>query len=270
MKAYTVYQPYAYATVAGLKHYETRPRRTNIRGRVAVHAGKKSISLEDMTAVVIPAEGKQLHYGAVIGTVEIVDCVPVEEIVNALSERERALGDYSPGRFAWVLQNPVMFDEPFPARGQQGWWEWDEIEACRGRIQKATYQLGLNFFNGVTPGCDFPPAEILYSQAVAFMREIKQAHEIEIDPATGDIKLGNVPLDILPLIPAAFEEISDRGTYRVHQYGQIVGTVEYGGKPEPGEPGTVNIGAKTAFRPEAPAQICEFTLKFNGEDGENT
>lgn len=42
MKAYTVYQPYAYATVAGLKHYETRPRRTNIRGRVAVHAAKKT------------------------------------------------------------------------------------------------------------------------------------------------------------------------------------------------------------------------------------
>ena len=63
--------------------------------------------------------------GAVIGTVEIVDCVPVEEIVNTLSERERVLGDYSPGRFAWVIQNPVMFDEPFPARGKQGWWEWE-------------------------------------------------------------------------------------------------------------------------------------------------
>ncbi len=279
MKAYTVYQPYAYATVAGLKHYETRPRRTNIRGRVAVHAAKADLHVGGIAAALVrdACTGKaenarpfQFAFGAVIGTVEIVDCVPVEEIVNTLSERERVLGDYSPGRFAWVLQNPVMFDEPFPARGQQGWWEWDEIEACRGRIQKATYQLGLNFFNGVTPGCDFPPAEILYSQAVMFMREIKQAHEIEVDPATGDIKLGNVPLDILPLIPAAFEEISDRGTYRVHQYGQIIGTVEYGGKPEQGEPGTVNIGTKTTFRPEAPTQTCEFTLKFNGEDGENT
>ena len=65
MKAYTVYQPYAYATVAGLKHYETRPQRTSIRGR------------------------------------------------------------YSPGRFAWVLQNPVMFDKPIPARGKQGWWNWE-------------------------------------------------------------------------------------------------------------------------------------------------
>lgn len=279
MKAYTVYQPYAYATVAGLKHYETRPRRTNIRGRVAVHAAKSDFHAGGIAAALVrdtctgrteTARPFQFAFGAVIGTVEIVDCVPVEEIVNTLSERERVLGDYSPGRFAWVLQNPVMFDEPFPDRGKQGWWEWDEIEACRGRIQKATYQLGLNFFNGVTPGCDFPPAEIMYSQAVMFMREIKQAHEIEIDPATGDIKLGNVPLDILPLIPAAFEEISDRGTYQVRQYGQIIGTVEYGGKPEPGEPGTVNIGAKTTFRPETPAQIYEFTLKVNGEDGENT
>ena len=102
MKAYTVYQPYAYATVAGLKHYETRPRRTNIRGRVAVHAGR----LDEVHAT------KSLSN-------------PVEEIVNTLSERERVLGDYSPGRFAWVIQNPVMFDEPFPARGKQGWWEWE-------------------------------------------------------------------------------------------------------------------------------------------------
>ena len=40
MKAFTVYQPYAHAIVAGVKHYETRPRRTHIRGRVAVHAGR--------------------------------------------------------------------------------------------------------------------------------------------------------------------------------------------------------------------------------------
>lgn len=136
MKAYTVYQPYAYATVAGLKHYETRPRRTNIRGRVAVHAGRldevhatKSLSNRDFWAVMEAIGGKtDLPRGAVIGTVEIVDCVPVEEIVNTLSERERVLGDYSPGRFAWVLQNPVIFDKPIPARGKQGWWEWKGSE----------------------------------------------------------------------------------------------------------------------------------------------
>lgn len=144
MKAYTVYQPYAYATVAGLKHYETRPRRTNIRGRVAVHAGKKRFSKKGFPAKLIGemAYGKileteyskgtgalkkatELAYGAVIGTVEIVDCVPVEQIIPTLNERERLLGDFSPGRFAWVLQNPIMFEKPIPARGQQGWWNWE-------------------------------------------------------------------------------------------------------------------------------------------------
>ena len=51
MRAFTVYQPYAYAIVAGLKGYETRPRRTNIRGRVAVHAGKQKITLDSMREI---------------------------------------------------------------------------------------------------------------------------------------------------------------------------------------------------------------------------
>ena len=97
MRAFTVYQPYAYAIVAGLKGYETRQRRTNIRGRVAVHAGKQKIALADMSVVLVPREGQSLRYGAVVGTVEIVDCVPVEDVVDGLTEQERVLGDYSPG-----------------------------------------------------------------------------------------------------------------------------------------------------------------------------
>lgn len=142
MKAFTVYQPYAYAIVAGLKAYETRPRRTNIRGRVAVHAGKtdiwktKLVTLDDMRgfAKILSDHNKSkggphippiLEFGAILGTVEIVDCVPVEEIAATLSERERLLGDYSPGRWAWVLKNPVAFHSPVPARGKQGWWNWN-------------------------------------------------------------------------------------------------------------------------------------------------
>ena len=133
MKAITVYQPYAYAIIAGLKQYETRPRKTHIRGRVAVHAGRldevhatKHLSGNDFWALMAEIGGKtDLPRGAVLGTVEIVDCVPVEEIIHTLSERERLLGDYSPGRFAWVLRNPVAFSAPVPAKGKQGWWNWD-------------------------------------------------------------------------------------------------------------------------------------------------
>lgn len=144
MKAFTVYQPYAFAIVAGLKGYEIRPRRTNIRGRVAVHAGKKDAlsvirerDAEEQREIlkniyryfgITDGAVKRLRAeaGAVIGTVEIVDCVPIEEIVNSISPLERALGDYSPGRFAWVMKDPVRFEKPIPARGNQGWWNWEE------------------------------------------------------------------------------------------------------------------------------------------------
>lgn len=265
MKAYTVYQPYAFATVAALKHYETRPRRTNIRGRVAVHAAKGGP--HNVTAAldsVLP-ESMVLHYGGVVGTVEIVDCVPVEEIMHTLTERERLLGDFSPGRFVWVLQNPVMFDEPFPARGQQGWWEWDEIEACEKRIAKATYQLGLNFFRGVTPGSDFPPADVFGNMAAEFLQGLNGAKEIEIGPR-GDITLGNISLDVLPLLPGAFAEISDRGTYRVYQDGKQIGTVTYDGPQEQDDPEIAKIGAKTAFVPVEAAKHIEITCNLGGEN----
>lgn len=125
---------YFHDYIAGVKHYETRPRRTHIRGRVAVHAGRldevqatKHLTNGEFWAVLeATGGGGNLPRGAVIGTVEIVDCVPVEELVDSLDNRERLLGDYSPGRFAWVLQNPVMFKTPIPAHGKQGWWNWEE------------------------------------------------------------------------------------------------------------------------------------------------
>lgn len=125
MRAFTVHQPYAYAIVAGLKTNETRPMRTSIRGRVAVHAAKQKKSFISMPVSLILPEETILHYGAVLGTVEIIDCVPVETVLPALTKRERLLGDYSPGRWAWILKNPVMFDTPVPACGQQGWWNWE-------------------------------------------------------------------------------------------------------------------------------------------------
>lgn len=281
MKAYTVYQPYAFATVAGLKPHETRPRRTNIRGRVAVHAGAagfdaamKGRTREDIDKISAiqhesPFTENVLFRGGIVGTVEIVDCVPVEEIVDTLTERERLLGDYSPGRFAWVLQNPAMFDEPFPARGQQGWWEWDEIAACADRVQKVMYQSGLNFFNGVTPGSGYSPANLLRGQAMEFVQNLTVANEIRIGPNERDITLGNISLDVLPLLPGAFSEISDHGTYRVFQGGKQVGTVTYNGPSEPGTADVINIGAKTTFRPAEEMKSFYFEIALSGK-GENT
>ena len=285
MKAFTVYQPYAFAIAAGLKHYETRPRRTSIRGRVAVHAGKRdawrtglleSGDMPEVERVLAEVQGAgnraaRLEYGAVIGTVEIVDCVPVENLVDSLDDRERLLGDYSPGRFAWVLENPVMFDEPFPARGKQGWWNWDEEEACRRRIKKATYKLALNFLNHKTPGSSFLPPQELTRQAGAFLLEMDRNGEIAIEPEKQEILLGDIPLDVLPLLPTAYSEIDEYGTYRVRQNGQFIGTAIYSGPAEWNRAENIcHFGTKTIFRPVRPMETTVIEFLTDESDGENT
>lgn len=148
MRGITLYQPYAFAVIAGIKRYETRGQKTNIRGRIFIHAGKKQVDavLKDLTPETrekilalqheSPFCDEVLYRGGVIGTVEIVDCVPVESVTDTLTERERLLGDYSPGRFAWKLYDPRPLPTPIPAQGKQGWWEWDETEAINHAMQE--------------------------------------------------------------------------------------------------------------------------------------
>ena len=51
------------------------------------------------------------------------------EIGYALdTPRERAFGNWSPGRYGWILSNPILFEKPIPARGKQGIWDWEPEE----------------------------------------------------------------------------------------------------------------------------------------------
>ncbi|MDO4288043.1 MAG: ASCH domain-containing protein [Eubacterium sp.] len=125
MKAISIHQPWASWVVQGKKQYETRPRKTNIRGVVAIHAAKKK------TALWLP----EMPLGAIVGVVEIVDCFPVEMIRGQLSAEELSRGDFSDGRYAWRLENPRVLKHPLPLRGYQGFWNLEEslaqdIENC--------------------------------------------------------------------------------------------------------------------------------------------
>lgn len=275
MKAFTVYQPYAFAIVAGLKHYETRPRRTNIRGRVAVHAGRldtvqatKRLSDRAFWGLMEAVGGKtELHRGAIVGTVEIVDCVPVENLVDSLDERERALGDYSLGRFAWVLENPVMFDEPFPARGKQGWWSWDQHAAEMARkIAQEITRTATDFLYA-------PHTEDGISAVNSAVAEIVKQYcdngEIAHGPTTDDISLGGAPLEVLPFLPFVIPTISGYGTYSVHRGPKLIGTVTYNGIPIQETPGTAVVGIRTYFTPAEKTESVSVHLDFQ-KDGENT
>ena len=37
---------------------------------------------------------------------------------------QAALGDWTPGRYAWEFSDMKPLGEPIPAKGKQGLWEW--------------------------------------------------------------------------------------------------------------------------------------------------
>lgn len=66
------------------------------------------------------------NYGEIIATAELVAChLITEEYLSTLPDTEKALGDYSLGRYAWELRNIKELPEPIKAKGQQGIWNWE-------------------------------------------------------------------------------------------------------------------------------------------------
>jgi hypothetical protein len=65
--------------------------------------------------------------GVVLGICYLTDCMPVEKawVHHRMTPAEAAFGDYSPGRFAWLLEDMKPFVKPVPAKGALGLWEWE-------------------------------------------------------------------------------------------------------------------------------------------------
>jgi len=147
IKALSLWQPWASLIALDLKRIETRDWATKYRGPLLIHAGKNTdfikrrgsslthrnaqIGDDARTAGGLP---RDFNYplGALVAIAELVDCLPTKEIalysepVSKLNmnrsefERELALGNFTPGRFGWVLAHVRELPEPLPYRGRQG------------------------------------------------------------------------------------------------------------------------------------------------------
>jgi len=47
------------------------------------------------------------------------------EVPPPLDSNEYAFGDYTPGRYAWLLSDVQALPTPIPAKGQLGLWRWE-------------------------------------------------------------------------------------------------------------------------------------------------
>ena len=130
MKALTLWQPWASLIVLRQKRFETRSWKLDglIGERIAIHAAKRpsegldSELIDELAKLALnPAH---LPLGVVVGGGVITGFYRTEAIAPSLPRPELVFGDYSPGRWAWRIEDVVALPEPVPARGRQGIWEW--------------------------------------------------------------------------------------------------------------------------------------------------
>ena len=156
VKVISLYQPWATLVVIGAKKFETRSWKTNYRGPLLIHASKRFTKAEQSLCAEWPfrkyVQNSALPTGAIVGRVDLTDCMPTEEwlkqntqptgpvarlveqdlskgvelFLKQTSAEEWEFGDFSYGRFAWKLENPVAFEASIPAKGSLGIWELSE------------------------------------------------------------------------------------------------------------------------------------------------
>jgi hypothetical protein len=143
MKAITLTQPWATLVAIGAKTIETRSWRTNYRGPLAIHAAmgwkkenvKLTVLCEPFRTILRDADYplfSLLPRGCVVAVADLVDCFTTDEGMqwgNRNIFLETAFGDFSPGRYAWALENIRALPKPIPAKGALGLWDWP-AEPC--------------------------------------------------------------------------------------------------------------------------------------------
>jgi hypothetical protein len=131
MKVLSLQQPWATLVIIGAKIFETRGWNTNRRGRILIHASKsKEMGLP---VIHLPPFKKfipdfnSLPFGAIIGEVGIEYTIQTENMrKNLIGTDELEFGDYSTGRWAYRLTNPVAFKAPIPCKGSLSFWDCPE------------------------------------------------------------------------------------------------------------------------------------------------
>jgi ASCH domain. len=135
MKAISLLQPWATLVAIGAKRIETRSWPTNYRGPLAIHASKgfsrqqKEICWSEPFRSTLLNAGyrlsfSNLEFGLILARVELIDCMLINSAEKP-PEPELSFGDYTPGRYAWLLSDVQAYEVPIPAIGHLGLWEFE-------------------------------------------------------------------------------------------------------------------------------------------------
>jgi hypothetical protein len=109
LRALSIRQPWAHAILHLGKDVENRPMLTKYRGRILVQASLTTTDHERAAAQKLGLVSDDLVRGAIVGDVEIVDCM-------RNSKSEWAIR----GNWHWILRDPRFLAKPIPFKGALG------------------------------------------------------------------------------------------------------------------------------------------------------
>ncbi len=143
MRVITIRPPWADAIACGAKRFETRGWPTSYRGALAIHSGhgddketRAFLDMYEFQRALAPLVGKPLdlevepswqgvmmehvNRGAVVAVCRLEDCRTTVGLPLHAYRREERLGDFSSGRYAWLLTGVVRLAQPVKCNGQLG------------------------------------------------------------------------------------------------------------------------------------------------------
>jgi len=141
VKAISILQPWASLIVLGAKKFETRSWKTEHRGPILIHSGRrfqtaqKNLCTQQPFFSALKLDGKTLDgtlpLGHIIGVAILEDCIHLEE-GGAITATERAFGDFGRGRYAWHMICPQPLAVPLAHKGMLGVFNVDNslLAAC--------------------------------------------------------------------------------------------------------------------------------------------
>lgn len=171
-KALSIKQPWASLIAHGIKDIENRTWKTNFRGRIYIHTSGKwtaesaEISINNPNVKQALESVGMIHkydvesighkgysfsgliHGAIIGEVDIVDCVIdhpsiwAEKISESNYQIAAILNVNPKPIYNWVLANAVLYEKPIlHVKGKLSFWEPDiDISECIGCSGKFDYE----------------------------------------------------------------------------------------------------------------------------------
>ena len=127
MKVLSLTEPYATLIKIGVKKIETRSWKTSYRGKLYIHASSTKIPKEykNNKELMNLVNVNELNFGNIICSCNLVDCIEmtdkfIEEVKK--NKEEFICGVYKIGRYAWILEDIKVLENPISAKGHLGIW----------------------------------------------------------------------------------------------------------------------------------------------------